>query len=386
MAKRFKTNYPGVFYIVSHPLGYSREEKIFYIRFRKDGKLVEEKAGRQFRDNMTAAKAARIRAAKIDGNLPTKNEERAKKREIKWTIGALWKAYVKAHPQLKSLRSDRSNYKLYIQPTFEHKRPVEISPFDTDKLRITLLKKKSPQTVKHVLSLLRRIIQYGVNAGLCQGLSFRITMPKVTNVKTEDLSSAQLVKLLKVLDSDHDIQVTNMMRLALYTGMRKGELLRLQWNHIDFEREFIRIVEPKGGKDQVIPLSSAARKILENHPKTDSSYVFPGRGGGPRKDMARGLNRIKKAADLPADFRPMHGLRHVFASILASSGQVDMYTLQKLLTHKSPQMTQRYAHLRDDALKKAADLTCDLVEKQLAAGSEKNIVNLGGIGGDDNKK
>jgi len=41
------------------------------------------------------------------------------------------------------------------------------------------------------------------------------------------------------------------------------------------------------------------------------------------------------------------GLRHVYASMLASSGQVDMYTLQKLLTHKSPAMTQRYAHLRD---------------------------------------
>ena len=61
-------------------------------------------------------------------------------------------------------------------------------------------------------------------------------------------------------------------------------------------------------------------------------------------------------AGLPEDFRPIHGLRHVFASALASSGQVDMYTLQKLLTHSDPKTTQRYAHLRDDALKNAADL------------------------------
>jgi len=49
----------------------------------------------------------------------------------------------------------------------------------------------------------------------------------------------------------------------------------------------------------------------------------------------------------------------VFASTLASSGKVDMYQLQKLLTHKSPAMTQRYAHLRDDALQKASKVAAD---------------------------
>ena len=73
------------------------------------------------------------------------------------------------------------------------------------------------------------------------------------------------------------------------------------------------------------------------------------------------MNRIKKAAGLPAKFRPLHGLRHAYASMLASSGHVDLYTLQKLLTHKSPQMTQRYAHLADDTLKRASNVAGDLV-------------------------
>jgi integrase len=47
--------------------------------------------------------------------------------------------------------------------------------------------------------------------------------------------------------------------------------------------------------------------------------------------------------------------------MLASSGQVDIYTLQRLLTHKSPVMTQRYAHLRDEALRRAADLAGDII-------------------------
>ena len=56
----------------------------------------------------------------------------------------------------------------------------------------------------------------------------------------------------------------------------------------------------------------------------------------------------------------MHGLRHAYGSMLASSGKVDMYVLQKLMTHKSPKMTQRYAHLRDDALKNGAGQIDDI--------------------------
>ena len=59
--------------------------------------------------------------------------------------------------------------------------------------------------------------------------------------------------------------------------------------------------------------------------------------------------------------------------MLASSGQVDMYTLQKLLTHKSPSMTQRYAHLRDDALQRAANLDGDIIT-QVANGTNKDKV------------
>ena len=87
------------------------------------------------------------------------------------------------------------------------------------------------------------------------------------------------------------------------------------------------------------------------------------------------MNRIKEAAELPKDFRALHGLRHFYASMLASSGQVDFYTLQKLLTHKSAAMTQRYAHLRDEALRRASDLAGDLIS-QAMNGSALKGVNL----------
>jgi site-specific recombinase XerD len=66
----------------------------------------------------------------------------------------------------------------------------------------------------------------------------------------------------------------------------------------------------------------------------------------------------------------LHGLRHVYASTLASSGKVDLSTLQKLLTHKSPLMTQRYAHLRNEALMDASNVISEIIKP------ETNIIEL----------
>ena len=59
--KRFKTNYQGIYYINGISVANRKQERIYYIVYRKDGKLVEEKAGRQFQDDMTPARAARLR-------------------------------------------------------------------------------------------------------------------------------------------------------------------------------------------------------------------------------------------------------------------------------------------------------------------------------------
>jgi len=78
---------------------------------------------------------------------------------------------------------------------------------------------------------------------------------------------------------------------------------------------------------------------------------------------------IMKAA-LPQNFRSLHGLRHVCPSILASSGRVDLYTPQRLLTHKDPRMTQRYAHLQDEALKRASGVARDLLGRVVKGGTQ----------------
>ncbi len=198
-------------------------------------------------------------------------------------------------------------------------------------------------------------------------------MPTVHNIKTEDLTPEQLAALLEAIDEDENIQAANFMRLVLFTGMRRGELFKLQWDHVDFDRGFINIINPKGGPSQKIPLNASARELLESHPRSDSEYVFPGRGGGRRVDIKKQVNRIKQRAGLPKDFRALHGLRHVYASMLASSGEVDMYTLQKLLTHKSPMTTQRYAHLREEALRKASNLAGDIINRAVNGDQQQGL-------------
>jgi len=208
---------------------------------------------------------------------------------------------------------------------------------------------------------------------LCQGTSFHIKKPTVNNTVTEDLSEEQLRSLIQAIDAHSNIQISNMMRMALFTGIRRGELFKLQWDHIDYERGFILIKDPKGKQDERIPMNDNARQILLSHPKTeDSPYVFPGKNGNQRVTCSSGVNKIKKEAGLPKSFRPMHGLRHVYASLLASSGKVGMYELQKLLTHKDPRMTQRYAHLHDRALKRASQVIGSLIDEAL---NEDDLLN-----------
>lgn len=367
MTKRIKTDYPGVFYRESQRIGGKGTEKVFYLIFKKNGKVYEEKAGRQFMDAMSAARAARIRGERIEGKRLSRKELREKEKALKdkeagrWTFNKLWQSYRENNPGLKGMVTDENRFTNYILPYFGDKEPCNILPLDVDRMRLKLLKTKAPGTVRNVIELLRRIVNYGINKRLCEGISFKIQLLKVNNLKTEDLTSEQLESLLKAIEKDTHLHAGAMMKLILFSGLRRGECFRLRWSDIDFDRGFINIRDPKGGVNQLIPLNDGAREVLKNHIKTNSKYIFPGRGGRQRTDINKQVNVIKTKAGLPKGFRPLHGLRHVYASMLASSGKVDLYTLQKLLTHKSPAMTMRYAHHRDEALRRASNVASDLI-------------------------
>ncbi len=370
--KRYKTKYPGVYYREAKRIGGPGKERVYYALFKVDGKTIEEKVGRQYQNQMTPAKAANIRGQLIEGRKKTRREIKAERSAKKWTFNELWEEYGRQRAHNKAYETDNLRYKAYVEPSLGKKEPCNIVSLDVERIRMGMKKEgKAPQTIKHVLALIKRIANFGANQGLCGNIPFRIKAPIVDNKKTEDLSPEELTRLLLAIDDDVNRDAAAIMKLALFTGMRKGEIFKLQWQDVNFHRGFILISNPKGGMSQEIPLNKEAEKLLKNLPKTKGSpYVFPGKGGKQRTSIAPAARRIRAAAGLPESFRPLHGLRHVYASMLASSGKVDMYTIQKLLTHKSPVMTQRYAHLRDEALKRAADLAGQIIEEATRAGHE----------------
>jgi len=362
MPKRMKTKYPGVYSREAKRIAGKGKEKVFYIVFKKNGKVIEEKVGRQYTDDMTPSRAAGIRAERIEGKRLSRKETKALKVVESLSLDQLWEEYKLTRSNNKGLAIDVGRYNKHIKPKFGHKNPIEIQLTDIDAFTRKLETKLAPQTVCHILNLISWIINFGEKRNLCTKFPFHIQKPRVNNETTEDLTPEQLKNLLNVIEQDENIDARNLMKLVLFTGMRRGEMFKLKWEHVDFNRGFISIIDPKGGPDQKIPMSDSTRAILLGHPRQDKSpYVFPGKGGGQRVTISKPVNRIKKLAELPQDFRPLHGLRHAYASMLASSGRVDMYTLQKLLTHKNPRMTQRYAHLRDEALINASNIAGDII-------------------------
>jgi len=136
--KRHKTKYPGVFYRMVERIGGSGQERMYYIVFKKDGKMIEEKAGRQYADRMTEGKAARIRAERIEGRRLSRKEirEAEKAKDDRLTIDRLWTAYresLETNPgkSRKALVVDGNRYERFIQPRLGEKEPQELLPLDT---------------------------------------------------------------------------------------------------------------------------------------------------------------------------------------------------------------------------------------------------------------
>ena len=371
--KRQKTRYPGVTFRIQPDLENKTSQKVFYIRYRKGGrgsKEIEETVGSDL-DGMTASKANIIRSKRIAGEDSSNQEKRREafiaESEKSWLLKDIWEDYKLNHPEHKGRSNDENRYKNHISKRFGNKAPEEIYTSDINKMKSELLKKgRKPSTIQRIIVQLRAIINYGVESGYCglinpQKLVFKSM--KVDNEKTEVMTDSQLKAYLRALDEEKDQDAVALIRLALVTGMRKGSLLALRWDDCDFERGTIRLRGEcsKKGKTSFIPMNNSARHSLEGISSRESEFVWPGRHGNKRVDYRRLSRRVKAKAGLPADFRPLHGLRHNFASRLASSGKVDLYTLQKLMTHESFAMTQRYAHLQDQTLRQASALADEML-------------------------
>jgi integrase len=325
---------------------------------------------------MTPARAASLRGLRVKGVSPTNQERREKKaaQQARMTIGKLWEIYETHRGRRKGIASDRIRYNLHIRPVLGNKVPEEIDTLSLDRFRASIAKKKSersgfplsPVTVHHVMSQLRAIVNFGVTRQLTEGFRAKVPVPPMPTVtRTEFLSDPQVAALTTALDEEIDQDAADVVRLALFTGARRAEILKIQWDDVDLSRSVWTLRDRKDGKDSGFPLSSPAQEILSRRfaARGGSPFVFPGPGrDGYLKDPREAFERIREAAKLPKNFRILHGLRHHYASSLVSEG-VDLYVVSKLLGHSDPSLTaRRYAHLKPGAMAQATELAGQLVE------------------------
>jgi integrase len=138
---------------------------------------------------------------------------------------------------------------------------------------------------------------------------------------------------------------------ALHTGMRKGEILGLRWEQINWVKRHLLLTDTKNGEPRRVPVDSMLLHELSEHRRRikNVELVFPSydRDGKvvPLGDVKGAFGRVLKDAGI-TNFR-FHDLRHTFASHYMMSGG-NLYTLAKILGHKDIKMTQRYADLSPD--------------------------------------
>jgi integrase len=191
-------------------------------------------------------------------------------------------------------------------------------------------------TINRELSCLRRIF----NLAIAWGKAERNPVKGVRFFREEKLPERVLtddeVELLLLCCN----RITrDVVRFALNTGMRRGEILNLKWDQVDLRTGYIIVTKTKSGKQRNIPINDTASHVLERQPR-NGAYVFH-RDGKPAKSVRHTFEQaVKKAAIGHCRF---HDLRHTFATKLVLAG-VSLPVVKELLGHSTITTTMRYAH------------------------------------------
>jgi integrase len=149
-------------------------------------------------------------------------------------------------------------------------------------------------------------------------------------------------------------QIEPLVLFLLNTGLRFGEATILRHRDINLKDRLITVggEGAKSGRTRVIPMNLEAHRILSSVDGSPGDFVFPGEDGKRLTTIKTAWQALLKKAGI-SGFR-LHDLRHSFASRVKRGG-ADLYTVQRLLGHSSPMMTQRYAHLQPDDLRAAVE-------------------------------
>jgi integrase len=251
----------------------------------------------------------------------------------------------------KGYRNDqlyfRSIKAFFGNRTFAEIPALLIERFKRQRLRDGL----QPASVNRELAALSKIFRFAIQKRITnENPVSQVKKLIENNQRTRFLSSDEEARLLDALLLNPTL--TAIVVLAIHTGMRQGEILKLQWSDINNDARLIHVRDTKTGHDRIVPLNESARTALQDLPREKRNpWVFPGTGKtGHLVEIKKAWATALKAAGI-TDFR-FHDLRHTAGTRLAAVGTHPMIMME-LLGHKNLQTTKRYTHGTEEA-KRAA--------------------------------
>jgi len=318
----------------------------------------------------------RVRTTNLDGRTVSKvchSLPDAKQAEIdlrnlhsesQLTLNQAYKKYIEYAKNKKvSWRDDRQRYLTYVKGWLGEYQMPRIKPTDVQAILDSMFE-KAPSTRKQVFQLISRLFNWSSKMQLYNGSNpcRALELPKLNNERVRYLSPDELKRFHAVLDGWENERAVLPIKFLLFSGKRRSEVLGLRWSHVDLGGGYITLLKPKAGQKQILPINKTCQQILQRAYEIKiSNWVFPSNTGNNYTTTLKSIwPAMMRKAEI-TDFR-MHDLRHTYASMLISSGKVDIYTLQQLLGHKTLAMTQRYAHLIPGKLREASEVADSVLQ------------------------
>lgn len=213
----------------------------------------------------------------------------------------------------------------------------------------------APAGANRTLDVLRQILNFAVSCGHITANPSRTVRRNRQLARNRFLSRAEVARLHTVLHAHRGRgsgrQQADVIRLLLFTGCRKGEIIGLRWSEVD--GDVLRLHDSKTGP-RLVYLNVQARTVLARQPRSGSDFVFPSLDDPlrPRSLELSLWRKVKIRAELN-DAR-LHDLRHTVGSHAVMAG-APIPVVSRLLGHRQPRMTLRYAHVGDRETEAAAE-------------------------------
>jgi len=338
-------------------MGVYQVGKNWYIDFYYEGKRYKESVGAV---NKTVAKEKLVirKREVIQGTYKPKKIETPFEK-----FREQYLEYSQSNKRPKSAARDEASLK-HLQKTFDSKRLSDISPFLIEKYKTQRKTEGAkPMTINHEMACLRHMFTMAMKWGKAEKNPVReVKFLKEPQGKDRILTYEEEKRLLNYVRSKTKSKhLEAIIITALNTGMRKGEILKLKWENVDFKTGYITVVETKNGEIRKIPMNKSLTTILKNvksnaRLKDDDrlpEYVFCDKEKKPYRDVKTGWWKALKEAQIE-NFR-FHDMRHTFGSRLGMAG-VDIKTIQDLMGHKDIKMTMRYSHPTPEHKRRAVEI------------------------------